>query len=78
MRCGGEKSLPITNETVLAAHINLSVGSACLNAQCSTNDATKAHMVTVRRMHTLCFVDTFVSGLLDIGINNTNDDGMRY
>ena len=55
-----EKSLPITNETVLAAHINLSVGSACHNALCSTNDATKAHMAVVRRLRTLCFIELFV------------------
>ena len=76
--CGVEKSLPITNETVLTAYINLSVGSACHNALCSTNDATKTHMAAVRRLHTLCFVDIFVGELLDIGINNTNDDGKRY
>ena len=58
-----EKSLPTTNETVLAAHINLSVGSACHNALCSTNDVTKAHMAAVRRLHTLCFVDTFVNAM---------------
>ena len=65
MRCVVEKSLPITNETLLAAHANLSVGSACHNALCSTNDATKAHMVMVRRLHTLCFIDIFVSNLHD-------------
>ena len=73
-----EKSLPITNETVLAAHINLSVGSACHNALCSTNDATRAHIATARRLHTLCFIELFVGELLDIVINNTNDDGKRY
>ena len=78
VRCGVEKSLPITNETVLAAHINLSVGSACHNALCSTNDAKKAHMAAVRRMYTICFIDIFVGEMLDIVINNTNDDGKRY
>ena len=72
------KSLPITNESVLAAHINLSVGSACHNAQCSTNDATRAHMAAVRRLHTLCFIDVFVGEVLDIDANKTNDDGKRY
>ena len=65
VRCGVEKSLSITNETVLAAHINLSVGSACHNALCSTNDATKAHFLAVRRLHTLCFIDIFVGDLHD-------------
>ena len=73
-----EKWISIANKTVLAAHANLSVGSACHNALCSTNDATKAHMAAVRRLHTLCFIDIFVGELLDIGINNTNDDGKRY
>ena len=78
MPCGVEKSLPITNESVLAAHINLSVGSACHNALCSTNDDTKAHIAAVRRLHTLCYIDTFVGEVLDIDVNNTNDDGKRY
>ena len=52
MKCVVQKSLPITNETDLAAHINRSVGSACHNALCSTNDATKTHMAAVRRLHT--------------------------
>ena len=73
-----EKSLLITNETGLPAHINLSVGSACHNALCSTNHATKAHIAAVRRMHTLCFIDTFVGEMLDIDVNHTNDDGKRY
>ena len=78
VRCGVEKSLPITNETIFAPHINLSVGSACHNALCSTNDATKAHIAAVRRLHKLCFIDIFVGEMLDIVINNTNDDGKRY
>ena len=78
VRCGVEKSLPITNKTVLAAHINLSFGSACHNALCSTNHATRAHMAAVRRLHTLCFIDAFVGEVLDIDVNNTNDDGKRY
>ena len=73
-----EKWLPITNETVLAAHINLSVGSACHNAVCSTNDATKAHMAAVRRWRTLCFVDTFVSTMSDVDTKDVNVDGKRY
>ena len=32
LRCGVEKSLHTTNETVFPAHINLSVDSACPNA----------------------------------------------
>ena len=78
MRCGVEKSLPITNETVLAAHINLSVGSACHNALCSTNDATKAHMAAVRRTHTLCFIDIFVGAMPASNKKDINDDGKRY
>ena len=76
--CGVEKSLPITNETVLAAHINLSVGSACQNALCSTSDATKPHMAAVRRLHTLRFIDIFVGEMLDIDVKKTKDDGKRY
>ena len=73
-----EKSLPITNETVLAAHINLSVGSACHNALCSTNDATKAHMAAVRRLHTLCLIQLFVSTMPEFELNDINDNGKRY
>ena len=78
VRCGVEKSLPITNETVLAAHINLSVGGACHNAQCSTNNATKAHMAAVRRLHTLCLIDTFVGTMPASNKKDINDDGKRY
>ena len=53
LRCGVEKSLRTTNETVLPAHINLSVGSACQNALCSADDATKAETAAVRRLSTL-------------------------
>ena len=63
VRCVVEKSLPTTNETVLAAHINLSVGSACHNALCSTNDATRANVAAVRRLSTLSYVDTFVDAM---------------
>ena len=73
-----EKSLPITNETDLAAHINLSVGSACHNALCSTNDTTKTHMAAVRRLHTLCFIDTFVGEMPASNKEDMNDDGKRY
>ena len=73
-----EKSLPTTNETVLAAHINLSVGSACHSALCSTNDATITHMPTVRRLHTLCFNDIFVDASPENNIKVVNDDGKRY
>ena len=73
-----EKSLPITNDTVLAAHINLSVGSACHNALCSTNDATMAHMAAVRRLHTLCYIDTFVDAMQAYHKKYINDNGARY
>ena len=73
-----EKSLPITNETVLAAHINLSVGSACHNAQCSTNNATRAHMAAVRRLHTLCLIDTFVDAMLAYHKKDINENGKRF
>ena len=76
--CDVEKSLPIINETVLAAHINLSVGSACHNALCSTNDATKAHIAAVRRLHTLWFMDTFVNAMPVSNKKDINDDGQRY
>ena len=72
-----EKALPTTNETVLAAHINQPVGSACHNAQCSINDATITHMPTVRRLHTLCLIDIFVDASSDNNIKVVNDDGMR-
>ena len=78
VRCVVEKSLPTTNETVLAAHINLSVGSACHNALCSTNDATITHMAAVRRLHTLCFIEMFVDEISQIDIKNTIGDGKRY
>ena len=76
MRCVAKKSLPITNETVLAAHINRSVGSACHNALCSTNDATKTHMAAVRRLHTLCFIDTFVGAMPASNKDDINDNDM--
>ena len=78
MRCGVVKSLPIRNGTVLAAHANLSVGSACHNALCSTDDATKAHMAAVRRLHTLCLIDTFVGAMPASNDKDINDDGKRY
>ena len=78
VRCGVEKSLPITNETVLAAHINLSVGSACHNALCPINDATMAHMAAVCRLYTLCFIDIFVGAMSHTDAKNVNDDGQRY
>ena len=73
-----EKSLPTTNETVLAAHINLSVGSACHNALCSTNDATITHMAAVRILHTLCFIQLFAGAITQIAIKNTIGVGKRY
>ena len=50
LRCGVEKSLRTTNETVFLANINLSVGSECQNALCSANNATKAETAAVRRL----------------------------
>ena len=50
LRCGVEKSLRTTNETIFPAHIYLSVGSACQNTLCSANDATKAETAAVRRL----------------------------
>ena len=78
VRCVVEKSLPTTNDTVLAAHINLSVGSACHNALCSTNDATITHMAAVRRLHTLCFIQLFVDEISQLDIKNTIGVGGRY
>ena len=78
VRCVVEKSLPTTNDTVLAAHINLSVGSACHNALCSTNDATITHMPTVRRLHTLCFIQLFVDEISQLDVNHTIGVGKRY
>ena len=51
LRCGVEKSLRTTNETIFPAHITLSAGSACQNALCSANDATKAETAAVRRLN---------------------------
>ena len=78
VRCVVEKSLPATNDTVLAAHINLSVGSACHNALCSTNDAAKKPIAAVRRLHTLCLIDIFIDASSDNNIKVVNDDGARY
>ena len=38
LRCGVEKSLRTTNETIFPSNINLSVGSACQNAICFDNN----------------------------------------
>ena len=73
-----EKWLPITNETDLAAHINRSVGSACHNALCSTNDVTKTHTAAVCGLHTLCFIDTFVGSMPATSKKDMNDHGKRY
>ena len=78
MRCGVEKSLPTTNEPVLAAHINLSFGSACHNALCSTDDDTKAHIAAVRRLHTLCYIVTFLGAMPGNNKKDINNDGKRY
>ena len=48
LRCGVEKSLRTTNETIFLAGINLSVGSQ--NALCFADDATKAETAAVRRL----------------------------
>ena len=50
LRCDAEKAIHTTNETVSAEHINLSVGSACHNALCSTNNA---HMAADRQLRTV-------------------------
>ena len=50
VRCGVEKSLRTTNETIFLAHINPSVGSAWQNALCSANNATKAETAAIRRL----------------------------
>ena len=78
MQCGVERSFRITNETVLAAPINLSVGSACHNALCSTNDVTKTHMAAVCKWHTLCFIDTFVGATPAYNKEDINDDSKHY
>ena len=66
------------NETDLAAHINRSVGSACHNVLCSTNDATKTHMAAVRKLHALRFIDTFAGAMPASNKEDMNDDGKRY
>ena len=50
LRCGVEKSLSTTNETVFSAHINLSVGSARQNTLHSTNNATQAETAAVQKL----------------------------
>ena len=78
VRCVVEKSLLIAYKTVLAAHINLSVGSACHNALCSTNDATITHMPAVRNVYTLCFIQLFVDEISQIHMKDTIGVGKRY
>ena len=53
MRCDVKKALHTKYETVTAEHINLSVGSACHTALCSTNNATNAHIATDRQLRTI-------------------------
>ena len=53
LRCGVEKSLRTTNETVFSAHITLLVGSACQNALSSANNDTKAETAAARRLSVL-------------------------
>ena len=65
------------NESVLAPHINLSVGSACHSALCSINEATKAHMAAVRRLHIICYIDTFVGAMSEFHIKDKKDHGKR-
>ena len=72
-----EKSSPITKEPVLAAHINLWIDSACHNALCSTNGATKAHITTLCRLHILCLIDTFVGAMRARNKTDKNVDGKR-
>ena len=60
LRCGVEKSLRTTNETVFAAHHNLSVGRALQNAMCSATNDTWTETAAVRRLNvhmhnTTCF-----------------------
>ena len=57
---------------------NRSVDNACHNAVCSTNDATKAHITAVCRLHTLCLIDTFVGAMPGSNKKDINDDGKRY
>ena len=78
VRCVVEKSLPTTNDTVLAAHINLSVGSACHNALCSTNDTIITHMAVARRLHTFCYIDTFVDAMPVYITKYTIENGVCY
>ena len=56
LRCGVEKSLRTKNETIFLAHINHLVGSACQNALCSANDATKAKTAAVGRLNIYIYV----------------------
>ena len=77
VRCVVEKALPTTNETVLAAHINLSVGSACHDALCPTNDF-KSHICQQFVDCALNFVDIFVDAKSHVDIKDINDDGKRY
>ena len=60
LRCGVEKSLRTTNETIFLAHINLSVSSVCQNAPYTADDATKAQRAAVRRL-------SFMLSVLDLG-----------
>ena len=45
-----EKSLRTTKEAIFPAAIEVSVGSACQNAVCSADDATKAETAAVRKL----------------------------
>ena len=60
LRCGVEKSLRTTNETIFLAHTNLLVGSACQNALCSADDATKAETAAVRSMSIYIYIFFFL------------------
>ena len=75
-RCGKVVTYHKPNDFV--AHINLSVGSACHNALCATNDATKTHEAAVRNLHTSRFIDTFVGGMLASQKEDINDKGKCY
>ena len=51
MRCGEIVTYHKRNDFL--AHINLSVGSACQNALCSADNATKAETAAVQRLSSL-------------------------
>ena len=58
LRCGVEKSLRTTNETVFPSRINLSISSARQNTLCSADDATMAETAAVRRLNICIYTYT--------------------